>query len=785
MSVLAWLFGLGILSIAFPLFFHLIRRRPQGEMTFSSLMFLRSTPPRVSRKSRLENLLLLLLRCLAIALIAAAFMRPYFSDSGTLSVNDIAARRIVILVDRSASMQRSGLWEQAQKNVKLVVEGLDDRDEFAIYLFDDKVDVLVDFPSLGTTDVSNSGIAGGEINSPSRGMANRASAMEQRLRETAPSWRLSNIGSALTTTAQSLITWRDAQALEEARQDTKLQIVLISDLQKTDDLQSIQSFQWPEEVFVDLKLLSPASFDNATVQILQSKGDDDSLETAQSPSRRIRVTNSQASQSGQYIVNWFRGAKENAQSLSNSSTPGSADTQSRVPTQGEIPFFVPPGSSRILPLPDFAARGGNRFELVGDTHPYDNTFYVVPETPRTLQLLFVGPDNADDPESKLFYLKRAIPETENLKVRVQSIDATTSKNLLSEVDFGTPTPLESIAQAPENFENLKPSLIVISSPLDLQQQAEVSKFVEKGGVVLLVIDDSAKVTSLAKMAGLQVAVDEEAQPLEDADTADSKRNYSMWVDLKFNHWILQPFANPKYNDFTKIRFWQHPKLPPFADLTNIQMIASFDDNSPAIWQHQFPDPNSLGALVVMASGWQPSTSQFALSSKFVPFLGNLVQQADRFPKLGSGYLVGQPISVPSLGPDGRALEDAIVVTNPDGSTLNLEPGTLIDSQYPDTNLPGIYKIAAGGNNFQFAVNLDRRESESAMINLDQFSAFNVPLGFHSTAVEELGQLQQLKDVQLEDQQKVWKWLIVSAIVLLTIEAIVAAITARKPLAIVT
>ena len=54
MSFLAPLFLLGGLAVALPIAFHLIRRSSREQMPFSSLMFLQPTPPRVTKRSRLE-----------------------------------------------------------------------------------------------------------------------------------------------------------------------------------------------------------------------------------------------------------------------------------------------------------------------------------------------------------------------------------------------------------------------------------------------------------------------------------------------------------------------------------------------------------------------------------------------------------------------------------------------------------------------------------------------------------------------------------------------------------
>ena len=112
MSLLAPLYVIGAFAIGAPILFHLIRRQPKGQVPFSSLMFLKPTPPRLTRRSRLDNWLLLLLRALALILMAIAFARP-FLRSDTLSTAEVPGRRFVLVV--GASMKRDGILEQVKQ----------------------------------------------------------------------------------------------------------------------------------------------------------------------------------------------------------------------------------------------------------------------------------------------------------------------------------------------------------------------------------------------------------------------------------------------------------------------------------------------------------------------------------------------------------------------------------------------------------------------------------------------------------------------------------------------
>lgn len=105
MSFLAPAFLLGLAALALPVLIHLLRRRRLQVVRWAAHRFLVESQKRTRQRIRFEDLLLLLLRCLLLALIVLAFARPFLGDR---SAPDAAASadpvQLVLLVDNSASL---------------------------------------------------------------------------------------------------------------------------------------------------------------------------------------------------------------------------------------------------------------------------------------------------------------------------------------------------------------------------------------------------------------------------------------------------------------------------------------------------------------------------------------------------------------------------------------------------------------------------------------------------------------------------------------------------------
>ena len=137
MAFLTPLFLAGLLALAVPLIVHLIHRERHEVVPFPSLMFLQKIPYRTVKRQKIRHLLLFALRCLAIALLALAFARPFFRKDAPTAASGLGARELVILLDRSYSMGYGDRWQRAVAEAKKAIDGVAPEDRATLVTFAD------------------------------------------------------------------------------------------------------------------------------------------------------------------------------------------------------------------------------------------------------------------------------------------------------------------------------------------------------------------------------------------------------------------------------------------------------------------------------------------------------------------------------------------------------------------------------------------------------------------------------------------------------------------------
>ncbi|MCA8995583.1 MAG: BatA domain-containing protein [Planctomycetaceae bacterium] len=374
MSFLFPLYLLGGLAVGLPILFHLIRQTPKGRQVFSSTMFLSPSPPRVTKRSRIEDWLLLLLRALAICLIAAAFARPFLRAQESRPDDGTTGTRYLLLIDTSASMRQEGYWENAWESISTFLNGVRPVDSLEVLSFDRETKVLVSLDEWTNTPP-----------------AVRASFVKERLHDLKPTWNATELGAALIEGAERLQEQTDDQFSSRV-------LAIVSDQQSGSRLLPLKSFSWPEDVKARFLSVVKEPRPNASFQAIR----EDSVESR----LRLRVTNSQDAQSDTILIGW-------RDPLANNLSPDSLLNALRV--------TIPVGESRVVSAPEPPSEvATHELVLMGDETPFDNVHYVAARQKDEFDVLFHtdGKTSGADP-GLLEFLKPMFPDSARRTVRVQ------------------------------------------------------------------------------------------------------------------------------------------------------------------------------------------------------------------------------------------------------------------------------------------------------------------------------------------------------------------------------
>lgn len=681
-----WMFPLyllGAAAILGPILMHLRRRPPQERVEFSSLMFLEAQTPLPVSKRRLEHWLLLLLRCLALLLLAFMFARPLWRNQEETAA--VEGEAVVVLVDRSASMRRGDLWAQAVSGLEHHLGRAGGEDRLAVGVFDR--DVLPLWTFAEDRDAASS----------------RKAAVFQRLKDVSPGWAATDLGAALVQAAG----W---MAGEPGMTGRKKRVVVLTDYQEGSQLEALRGQVWPETVAVEIRpLVLPQGERNLALSLAAAGPENPSEKDPDAGawrSRKIRLRLSSAREAGDmdYTLAWEKGGGE------------------------PVRAALPGGGTRVIPPPPVTDAAEARvLKLEGDRWDFDNRVFVAPPQPKPVRIVFVGDEKTrQEAASPLFYLSRALQATETLKPE------------LTVIPPGQALPADT-------------DLVFVSgaSPDEVQARA-LHAFMVAGGMVVQVVPEGMQQAALEVLSGLPSSSLRLSSGTKDADGQE----YLMLGQVETGHPLLRPFADDRLRDFTKLRFWKHRTLEVADGAAGAQVIARFDNGSPAM----VTVAPGEGTLVLLASGWHPADSQMALSTKFVPLLYGWLEAAGFRNEEAVSLLVGDVIPA----------EPGASIMTPEGQTLAVTAG----SPAPIAGSVGHYTVKdkAGAAPRLLAVNLPPDETRVMPLDSERLRELGVRLETadapgQATAAEK----ERLALAEQEGRQRAWLWLLGALLAVLVFE----------------
>lgn len=680
MSFLApWFVVAGLAALSLPIFFHLFRRTPQGRLPFSTLMFLTPSPPRLTRRSRLENLPLLLLRALVLVLLALTFGRPLLRELLESKQDVTAGRRVAVLVDTSASMRRGDVWPRAVREVERLADAATPYDELSLTAFDREPRTLVSFETWRTAPVNE-----------------RAGLVKAALLELKPTWYGTRLDEALVAAAEGL----DAAERDEKSNDVERErrIVLVSDIQTGAATAGLQRFEWPKRVEVEVVALTVPTT-NAGLHALTATDEQPEAE-ADAVRNRVLVTNAATSGKESFTLAW----------------------KLDKPTEADRPAqaYVPPGQARVVRAPPTPPGDAAALVLEGDDEPFDNTLWIVPPAREEVRVLHLAGEKVDDPQTLRYFLERALSASPGgRRFTIETVDPHAP-----EVRVPTDRDLEQV------------SLVTVAGSRELPQawRDALRPWLQRGGVACCVLLDDVDASWRS------LVPDELTKPgrIAAADP-DVKEDYALWESIDFRHPLFTALADPRFADFSKIRFLHRRKLTLDDEARKLaQVPVRFDSGDPAL----IDVPVGSGRVFLLAAGWQPRESGLGVSSKFLPIITTMAELGWR-----------------------KAPVVAQAETSP---------------EFPE---PGIHEVVGdeAGQTKRVAVNLPADESKTAPLPVEALEALGVRLAKES-APETPATIEEKKNLQvreLEARQQLWRWCLTAALGCLVIETWYAGRAARQ------
>jgi hypothetical protein len=133
-------------AVLLPVVIHLLTRDRIRKVAFSTLRFFVKSGARVLRRKKFQEAILLALRMLIVALVVAAFARPFLQDRAAaeamLAMEARSAK--VVVVDLSGSIARGGADELRKLATEAISDLSADKDAVALVSFADTPQVEVD-----------------------------------------------------------------------------------------------------------------------------------------------------------------------------------------------------------------------------------------------------------------------------------------------------------------------------------------------------------------------------------------------------------------------------------------------------------------------------------------------------------------------------------------------------------------------------------------------------------------------------------------------------------------
>lgn len=674
--------GLALASI--PIVIHLLHRRRYVETPWAAMRFLLEATKKQSRRMRIENLILLLVRTLVLILIVLALARPHFDNGSGISVGGEEPVHRILIVDSTFSMQRTGTanfpdetpaeesattrFAQAKKTAQSLVEDSSRGDAWNLIRIAEGTSLSV-------------------IPSP----AFRAETVISEIQSLVVSDAPGNLIATLEASVQA------AKLLPEMR---RKEVIVISDLQS-----AMWAPQTPE-VQSRLKQLASQLGELASISLVNVAGPASSNAAVTAIQSDAEIVTVDQTVSFRAVLRNFGQTALREQTVELLVDGRLVDTK-RVD--------LPPGIDIPLDLDyQFQSAGDHSIEvhLQDDALPVDNRRWMAVPVREQLSVLLVnGRPAGRARDSATFYVERALaPSTD-----AEPWQGTIRPRVIGESEL----PSAGLSR----FD------VVVLCDVGLITDREASlleSFVRSGGGLIVLPGNSLNADSYNS----NLYEDGEGiLPAELGSRVESEDDPRTFDPRQYTHPVVSAFrGNPGAGLEATLTF-RYLKLKADEDA---RVALWFSDGSPALVEKR----TGSGRVILAATGADSQWGTWAIwAPSFVPMMHEMVHFAAAGRNRNRQLNVGEPIvmTLPQ-----RMFDLDLRVERPDGSQVGVplnDNDNALSAVFDQTGRAGIYQVQFAtpvDRTELYAVNVDERESDlkvarQADLSNELFADVNVAL----------------------------------------------------------
>jgi hypothetical protein len=699
------LFGLAAVSV--PIIIHLLNRRRFHKVVWAAMRFLQTSVEKNQRRMRIEDMILLILRCALIALLALALARPAFKSASTDILGQSKVTAVVIL-DNSGSMGMSDgtmtRFEKAKKAAEQALDTMPGGSATAVFLASDIADAPVPEPTFDF-NLARKTIRDARL-------TDRATDLMPAIRRALDTLkqRIAIRKEIYLVTDGQLAGWKQLteiqQALDSARREVRLHLIFTGE---------------HEERNLAVTELRNASGLTPVKQPLRFEARVTNF--GRDEARNVRVTLSVDNEppSDEFLIDSLAaGAAKSVSLFAKLRAEGFHAITARIPE---------------------------------DRLPTDDRRTLSVRAIKEVRVLLVDGEPGTDPrESETFFLRHAlvpVPGGETANYFVKTTTVAGPELGTARLDDFDAVVLANVPDASE----------VVTK--NLQQ------YVRRGGGLIIFagsrINTAYYNDQLGKKYDLLPATF--AAP---RGNAEQDAEYFTVRDRDLDHPIVSIWNDPSAGTLSSVRYYRAydlvpaPYTKPAEDASGRnaapggppRVVLKFSHGAPAIVERPF----GLGRVVMFASTADTAWNDLPVRPAFVPLihrtLGALVQRQDESLNVRVGERFTRRVAPEWLDKDARIFKPRQTDALLDLRHIEMVNGSPV-VQYDQTDLSGIYEVAVGDDKsaLRFAAQPDPAES-----SLDELSAEQKKLLATVARVVEWGPNVSLRDQVERERSGAEFWL---------------------------